>query len=165
MVTPSQPAIRQLHSPIGRIELIGDGETIISLTIERNGALAHDDTERTSDRLLERAAQQLEQYFAGTRKAFDLPVDLGGTPFQRAVWAQLALVPFGAVTSYGHIGRLTGRASAGRAVGAAIGANPVPILVPCHRVLSASNRITGYSAGNGIPTKQQLLCHESISYR
>jgi methylated-DNA-[protein]-cysteine S-methyltransferase len=78
------------------------------------------------------------------------------------VWQRLAELDFGEATSYGEIGRATGRPSAGRAVGGAIGANPIPIIVPCHRVLGANGRITGYSGGNGIPTKSWLLDHEGI---
>ncbi|MDQ4138519.1 MAG: methylated-DNA--[protein]-cysteine S-methyltransferase, partial [Actinomycetota bacterium] len=81
------------------------------------------------------------------------------------VWQYLSTLPFGAVASYGEIGRSTGRPAAGRAVGGAVGANPVPILVPCHRVLASNRRITGYSGGNGIPTKVWLLDHEGIEHR
>jgi methylated-DNA-[protein]-cysteine S-methyltransferase len=81
------------------------------------------------------------------------------------VWQLLGEVPFGDVLSYGEIGRSTGRPTAGRAVGGAVGANPVPIIVPCHRVLASDGRITGYSGGNGIPTKVWLLDHEGIPHK
>ena len=108
---------------------------------------------------------KLREYFAGTRTDFDLPVSLVGTEFQKAVWGELATLPFGGVVSYGDIGQATGRATAGRAVGGAVGANPIPIIVPCHRVLASDGRITGYSGGNGIPTKVWLLDHEGIAHR
>jgi methylated-DNA-[protein]-cysteine S-methyltransferase len=81
------------------------------------------------------------------------------------VWTRLAELEFGHAISYGELGQATGRPSAGRAVGGAVGANPVPIIVPCHRVLASNKRITGYSGGNGIPTKMWLLKHEGIEAR
>ncbi len=162
---PGTLPLRRIDSPIGRIELVGDGAAVVSLTIERAGRLPHDGDEEHSDPVLDRAAEQLSDYFAGSRTAFDVPVALDGTEFQQAVWAGLARLKFGEVTSYGELGLSTGRATAGRAVGGAVGANPVPILVPCHRVLAANSRITGYSGGNGISTKVWLLDHEGIGHR
>jgi len=156
--------LRRLESPIGRIELLGDGESVISLSIERAGVLPHDGADESADPVLERAAGQLAEYFAGDRTAFDVPVRLRGTEFQQAVWARLNELEFGEVVSYGELGRSTGRPTAGRAVGGAVGANPVPIIVPCHRVLASNNRITGYSGGNGVPTKVWLLNHEGIRH-
>jgi methylated-DNA-[protein]-cysteine S-methyltransferase len=115
--------------------------------------------------VLKVAAKQLGEYFAGKRRQFDVPVNLEGTSFQKSVWSTLLTIPFGEVRSYGDVGQTTGRASAGRAVGGAVGANPVPIIVPCHRVLASDGRITGYSGGNGIPTKVWLLDHEGIAHR
>ena len=114
--------------------------------------------------MLEKAAAQLREYFAGDRKDFDLPVKAAGTPFQKAVWAEIDRLGFGQIASYGELGAATGRATAGRAVGGAVGANPVPIIVPCHRVLAGNRRITGYSGGEGIPTKSWLLAHEGIDH-
>ena len=158
------PPLRRVDSPIGRIELIGNGSAVVSLTIERDGSLPHDGDDERSDAVLDRAAAQLSEYFSGTRTTFDVPVTLCGTEFQREVWARLGELRFGEVTSYGELGLSTGRATAGRAVGGAVGANPVPILIPCHRVLASNNRITGYSGGNGIPTKVWLLNHEGIGH-
>ncbi len=157
--------LRRLDSPIGRIELTGDGSAITSLTIEKAGRLPLEEQPEQSDEVLDAAARQLDEYFAGTRTTFDLPVNLSGTEFQKAVWAELATLGFGEFVSYGDLGRSTGRPSAGRAVGGAVGANPVPIIVPCHRVLASNNRITGYSGGNGVPTKVWLLEHEGIEAR
>ena len=157
--------ILRMDSPIGRIEVTADEGAITSLSIERQGHLPWEELpERTSD-VLEAARVQLDEYFRGERAEFDLPLRLVGTPFQRQVWQLLGEVPFGDVLSYGEIGRSTGRPTAGRAVGGAVGANPVPIIVPCHRVLASDGRITGYSGGNGIPTKVWLLDHEGIPHK
>ena len=163
-VVGSAPPLRRVDSPIGRIELIGNGSAVVSLTIECDGSLPHDDDKERSDAVLDRAAAQLSEYFSGTRTTFDVPVTLRGTEFQQEVWGRLGELRFGEVTTYGELGLSTGRATAGRAVGGAVGANPVPILVPCHRVLASNNRITGYSGGNGIPTKVWLLNHEGIGH-
>jgi methylated-DNA-[protein]-cysteine S-methyltransferase len=161
---PAAPAaLRRVESPIGRIELTGDGSAVTSLTIERAGHLPLEHQPERSDDILDRAAEQLGEYFAGHRTGFDLPVRLTGTPFQEAIWAALRDLSFGEVVSYGDLGRLTGRPAAGRAVGGAVGANPIPLIVPCHRVLASNNKITGYSAGEGIPTKLWLLEHEGIT--
>jgi methylated-DNA-[protein]-cysteine S-methyltransferase len=164
---PSLPptALRRLESPIGRIEVVGDGAAVVALSIERDGVLPHDDLPETPDPVVDRAVAQLEEYFAGHRRDFDVPVHLAGTAFQLAVWEQLVDLEWGEVVSYGDLGRGTGRATAGRAVGGAVGANPVPILVPCHRVLGSDGMITGYSGGEGIPTKSWLLAHEGIAHR
>lgn len=165
-MTTSTPAfLRRVDSPIGRLEITSDGTAITGLAIERQGHLPFDEQAEHSNELLDRAAQQLTEYFAGTRKDFDLPVSLQGTEFQRSVWNQLNDLGFGEVASYGELGLATGRATAGRAVGGAVGANPIPIIVPCHRVLASNSRITGYSGGEGIPTKAWLLAHEGITHR
>jgi methylated-DNA-[protein]-cysteine S-methyltransferase len=167
--TPTAPhplkALRRMHSPIGRIEIVGDGAAVTALTIERDGLLPHDDLPEAPDAVLDRAIEQLEQYFDGRRHDFDVPVNLAGTAFQLSVWEQLVQLEWGEVVSYGDLGRGTGRATAGRAVGGAVGANPVPIIVPCHRVLGSNGTITGYSGGEGIPTKSWLLAHEGIAHR
>lgn len=155
----------RLDSPIGRIEVTADDEAITSLRIERGGHLPWEHLPETPNSILEAARMQLLEYFAGFRRDFDLPVRLVGTEFQRRVWDELRAVPYGDVLSYGQLGAATGRPTAGRAVGGAVGANPVPIIVPCHRVLASDKRITGYSAGEGIPTKTWLLDHEGIAHR
>ncbi|MEY4312894.1 MAG: hypothetical protein RLZZ319_403 [Actinomycetota bacterium] len=158
-------SIIRVSSPIGRLEITALGDTVVGLDIERAGQLPHESTPEKKSTVLAVAAKQLAEYFAGKRKEFDVPVSLGGTPFQRSVWGVLEGIPFGEVRSYGDVGMSTGRATAGRAVGGAVGANPVPIIVPCHRVLASDGRITGYSGGNGISTKVWLLDHEGIAHR
>lgn len=155
-------ALGRIDTPIGRLELTGNGRAVTTLAIEKLGRLPLEAESERWDRVLHRAAHQLEAYFAGSRKTFTVPLDARGTPFQHAIWDQLSGVAWGAVTSYGELGRNAGRVSAGRAVGGAIGANPLPILVPCHRVLGTDGGVTGYSRGNGIPTKLWLLQHEGV---
>ena len=162
--TPPSNLIR-VPSPIGRIELTADDTHVLSLRIERAGALPHDDLDESPNEVLERAAAQLGEYFAGVRRDFDLPVRLVGTAFQQSVWSELRQLGWGEVASYGSVGLATGRPTAGRAVGGAVGANPIPIIVPCHRILASNGRITGYSGGNGIPTKAWLLDHEGIVHQ
>ena len=165
MNTDATPThLRRIDSPIGRIEIVGNGEAITALAIERDGRLPFDHLPEQSDAVLDRAIAQLEEYFAGHRHDFDVPVALAGTAFQLAVWEQLIDLSWGEVVSYGELGQATGRATAGRAVGGAVGANPIPIIVPCHRVLGSDGRITGYSGGEGIPTKSWLLAHEGIAH-
>ena len=98
---------------------------------------------------------QLDEYFAGTRTRFDLPLRLHGTPFQVEVWEQLRRIPYGETISYGELARRVGNANASRAVGLANGQNPLPIVVPCHRVIGANGKLTGY--GGGLPIKARLL--------
>ena len=167
-VTPTATAraLLRLPSPIGRLELTADDDGILSLSIETNGQLPLEAIPEEHSPLLTRAAEQLREYFARTRRSFDLPVHVTrGTDFQRSVWARLSTLNFGDVISYGALGSEIGRASSGRAIGGAVGANPVPIIIGCHRVLASSGQITGYSAGQGIATKAWLLDHEGIMHR
>jgi O-6-methylguanine DNA methyltransferase len=105
-------------------------------------------------------ARQFEEYFAGRRRVFHLKLDLRGTEFQKVVWREVARIPFGRTATYGEIAHLLGRPLASRAVGAANGANPVPIIIPCHRVIGAGGALTGY--GGGLSRKRWLLAHEGV---
>jgi methylated-DNA-[protein]-cysteine S-methyltransferase len=158
-------SIVRVNSPIGRLEITALNDKIVGLEIERAGRLPRESSPEKGSTVLRQATKQLAEYFAGKRRTFDLPLSLGGTEFQNSVWNTLMTIPFGDVRSYGDVGMSTGRATAGRAVGGAVGANPIPIIVPCHRVLASDGRITGYSGGNGIPTKVWLLDHEGIPHR
>lgn len=110
------------------------------------------------DAVLAAAAAQLGEYFAGAREAFELPLAPEGTPFQRRLWARLADVPFGATTTYGALAEALGDPNLARAVGAANGANPLPIVVPCHRVVGSDGSLTGFAGG--LDAKRWLLAHE-----
>ena len=108
--------------------------------------------------LLQNAAQQLRDYFAGTRREFDLPLFPHGTEFHRAVWREMLAIPYGQTKSYGDLAKATGGFA--RAVGTACGANPIPIFIPCHRVLAADRQLGGFSGGRGAETKASLLTLE-----
>lgn len=153
-----------MPSPIGRIEILSDGTAVTSLAIEHSGHLPHDGLPERSTEVLDRAAAQLSEYFAGTRHDFDLPVHLPGTVFQQEVWSRLQQVGWGETTSYGEIGLAIGRPRASRPIGGAVGRNPVPIIVGCHRVVGSNGTMIGYSAGAGIRTKVWLLDHEGIGH-
>ncbi len=160
-------AARVIDSPIGRILLLGDGAHVTLLEIEglRGFRTAVPTPELGSDSVLDAAAVQLAEYFHDGRRSFTVPVLLQGTAFQQQIWLQLREIPWGETRTYGELGIASGRPTAGRAVGGAVGANPVPLLVPCHRVLAGDRRITGYSAGAGVTTKAQLLDLERIAHR
>jgi methylated-DNA-[protein]-cysteine S-methyltransferase len=111
------------------------------------------------DRVVADVAAQLQQYFRGERRAFDLPLAPRGTEFQQLVWSALQRIPYGETRSYSDIAREIGRPAAVRAVGAANGANPIPVVIPCHRVVGSNGSLTGF--GGGIETKRWLLAHES----
>ncbi len=106
------------------------------------------------------ALTQLREYFSRIRREFDLPLDVRGTAFQEAVWGQVARIPYGVTATYGEIAQRIERPGAARAVGAAVGANPLPILIPCHRVIGARGSLTGY--GGGLEIKAALLRLEGI---
>jgi methylated-DNA-[protein]-cysteine S-methyltransferase len=112
---------------------------------------------------LRQAVDELRRYFAGERVQFSCALDLHGTPFQLAVWRELCRIPYGETRSYGEIAYAIGQPNASRAVGAANGANPVAIIVPCHRVIGGNGALTGYSGG--LPTKAWLLSLEGIAYK
>lgn len=107
---------------------------------------------------LQQAIEELERYFAGEQVRFSCPLDMHGTVFQVEVWEELLRIPYGGTRSYGEIAKAIGRAKAVRAVGAANGANPIAIIVPCHRVIGSNGALTGY--GGGLPTKEWLLALE-----
>jgi methylated-DNA-[protein]-cysteine S-methyltransferase len=151
--------------PLGRIELTSDGTSVTGLAIERCDELPHDGYREVPLDVLVAASEQLSEYFDGNRRAFDVPLSPIGTPFQLAVWTGLSGIGFGEAKTYGQLGCDIGTGPVGRAIGSAVRANRLPLLVPCHRVLAAGGRITGYSQGNGVQTKQWLLEHEGIDFR
>jgi O-6-methylguanine DNA methyltransferase len=154
----------QLESQIGTVWVASTpyGVCKISLGADQSGAFLswlsrHIGVARPREepQLMTGVVAQLREYFSGSRRVFDLPLDARGTVFQRAVWSQVVRIPYGATATYGDIARLVGKARASRAVGAAVGANPLPIVVPCHRVIGAGGSLTGFGAG--LDVKEALL--------
>ena len=148
---------QDIDSPVGKLRLIADGDRLVSIWFEhgRDAARAPLDLEERSSEVLEKTREQLEEYFAGRRQTFDLPLDPRGTEFQRRVWRRLTSIAYGETTTYGALARELGDAGASRAVGLANGSNPLPIVIPCHRVIGADGSLTGF--GGGLPVKQALL--------
>lgn len=145
-------------SPVGELTLVASDSGLVAVHWE------HDDFDRVKlgetvevndHPVLIAAAEQLDEYFAGKRTAFDLPLDFRGTAFQKSVWAALLTIPFGETRSYGEIARQIGQPTAARAVGAANGRNPISIIAPCHRVIGANGSLTGFAGG--IEAKRLLL--------
>ena len=141
-----------LHTPLGEVTISEDGGAIVALDWGRGR-----DQEATP--LLREACDQLQDYFDGKRMSFNLPLAPEGSDFQKRVWAALCAIPAGETRSYADIARAIG--SAPRAVGGANGANPIPLFIPCHRVIAADGSLGGYSGGDGPATKRYLLDHES----
>jgi len=148
-----------LESPVGKLLLAAEdgGLRHIGFELGRHPVWIGDDWRRDASAFAA-ARAQLAAYFAGELLAFDLPLAAQGTAFQLGVWAELQRIPYGATISYGELAARVGDRSASRAVGAANGRNPLPIVVPCHRVIGADGSLTGF--GGGIATKKFLLEHE-----
>ena len=157
MKLPNHDAKLTFDSPVGAITLLAQENKVVYLTM---GNDITPDFGKAS--VLQDAKKQLTHYFKGKSKDLDFATELKGTPFQKAVWAEIAKIGFGEVTTYSEIAQNIGNPKAVRAVGGAVGSNPVPLIIGCHRVLGASGRITGYSGGDGLPTKRWLLALEGI---
>jgi methylated-DNA-[protein]-cysteine S-methyltransferase len=144
-------------SPVGPLLLASDGDALCLIGFEnpRHPVARDGDWHEGDDAVLGEARRQLGEYFSGTRRRFDLPLAPRGTTFQQQVWQSLRDVPYGETISYATLAARIGKPSAVRAVGAANGRNPLPIVVPCHRVIGADGSLTGF--GGGVPTKQFLL--------
>ncbi len=149
-----------IESPVGLLGLRSRGAALTAIEFGAEGHAQGLAYPASLSPALQAAMTQLGEYFAGTRRDFDLPLAPQGTEFQQAVWEQLAAIPFGETTTYGALARAIGRPGASRAVGAANGANPLPIVLPCHRVVGADRTLTGF--GGGLPIKRQLLTHEGL---
>jgi methylated-DNA-[protein]-cysteine S-methyltransferase len=149
-----------IDSPIGRLQVTRDegGVTGLDLPTARYPRQIRDDWER-DDAAFDDVRAQLSEYFAGTRQQFDLPLNARGNAFQHAVWQVLTEIPYGETTSYGKVAAAVGHPDGARAVGVANGQNPIPIIVPCHRVIGADGSLIGY--GGGLSTKRWLLDHEA----
>ena len=157
--------VTRIATPIGELTLTASDTALTGVYFpkSRHGPppiLSTADATGPAAEILKRARQQLAEYFARSRMTFDLPLAAEGTEFEHRVWDALRTIPFGATTSYGEIARRLGDARNARAVGTANGKNPIPIIVPCHRVIGANGDLTGF--GGGIERKRWLLEHEGV---
>jgi methylated-DNA-[protein]-cysteine S-methyltransferase len=149
-----------LETPIGTLLIAGDAAAVHRIIFPQRGRAVKPQPEWQESQRgpVGEAARQLREYFAGRRAEFDLPLAPEGTAFQRTVWRQLQAIPYGETISYGELARRVGNPKASRAVGSANGANPLPIVIPCHRVIAGDGTLGGF--GGGLPTKQMLLALE-----
>ena len=146
-----------LDSPIGRLKIEEDGEAITALHLCIDEVDKADEANNETS-LLQETKEQLEEYFTGKRKEFNLPISLNGTDFQKKVWNALRTIPYGETLSYGEVAAKIGNPKASRAVGGANNKNPILIIVPCHRVIGADGSLVGF--GCGLPAKEYLLALE-----
>jgi len=148
-----------LDSPIGGLLLMGDGDALCGVHFQSGPRPTRPPEDWVEDaRPFQEVMRQLKAYFDGRLQAFDLPLAPRGTEFQMQVWRMLRAIPYGRTRSYGEIARQLGRPEASRAVGAANGQNPIPVIIPCHRVIGADGSLTGF--GGGLPIKRKLLALE-----
>jgi methylated-DNA-[protein]-cysteine S-methyltransferase len=146
-------------TPLGVMRATTDGRSILALAFDAPGVDAMAAVPEAPRTLLDSLRQQLDEYFAGRRTAFELPLAPAGTPFQRDVWRALCTVPYGQTASYAHIALQVGSPAAVRAVGAANGRNPIAIVIPCHRIIGSNGTLTGYAGG--LDRKRRLLALEA----
>lgn len=156
-------AIAPLDSPIGLLQLVANDDALVAVLWpnERAGRVRFESEPLSVTRhtIIDRAATQIGEYFSGDRQTFDLPLEPHGTEFQKQVWWSLADIPYGETSSYGKQAAHIGRPAAVRAVGAANGRNPLSIVLPCHRVVGANGKLTGFAGG--LDSKRWLLDHEA----
>jgi methylated-DNA-[protein]-cysteine S-methyltransferase len=146
-------------SPLGQLLVQGDGDFVTGLLVPNHKRWPDlGSSWNRTDAPFAAVRRQLAEYFAGTRQHFDVPLKLGGTPFQKRVWQELQRIPFGETISYAQLAARVGKPAAARAVGHANGRNPVAIIVPCHRVIGANGKLTGYASGTD--KKEWLLSWE-----
>jgi methylated-DNA-[protein]-cysteine S-methyltransferase len=146
------------NSPVGKLKLIASEKGLVAILWENDTprrVRLTDLVEDANHPVLQKVEQQLHEYFEGKRKSFSIPLDMRGTPFQKNVWEALIAIPFGETRTYGELAKKLGNPTATRAVGAANGRNPVSIIVPCHRVIGASGKLTGFAGG--LDVKARLL--------
>ena len=160
---PAGKLYHDFQTPIGTMRIVGDDTQIDQVNLPKEASNPPDPVwRRCYDSLpapIRLAKQQLQEYFAGARSTFDVPLALNpGTPFRRRVWRELQRIPYGETISYGELARRIGQPTASRAVGGANHHNPIAIIVPCHRVIGTDGTLVGY--GGGLPTKERLLAHE-----
>jgi methylated-DNA-[protein]-cysteine S-methyltransferase len=159
-------AYKCIDSPVGELKLVASETGVVAILWQKEGAgrvPLENLTESPDHAVLLQTENQLREYFAGGRKAFSLPLDTRGTSFQKQVWEALLAIPFGETRSYGQLAKRLGSPQATRAIGAANGRNPISIVVPCHRVIGSSGKLTGFAGG--LDAKAYLLRLESRDER
>ncbi|MFA6916617.1 MAG: methylated-DNA--[protein]-cysteine S-methyltransferase [Parachlamydiales bacterium] len=165
-MTSSDLYFKEIPSPVGTLKLVANDQSLIAILWENDDPMRVELDEMTQNEkhpMLLKTEVQLNEYFAGTRTAFDLPFECMGTEFQIQVWSTLYQVPFGTLQSYEDIAIQIGRPKAVRAVGTAVGKNPLSIIVPCHRIVRKDGLLTGFAGS--IEVKEALLAHEKISFK
>jgi methylated-DNA-[protein]-cysteine S-methyltransferase len=163
MNTATPVSHARMDSPVGALHLRATADAIVGIGFHPEDPMAPHAGGARAQRWLDAARRQLDEYFAGERARFELPLSAAGSPFQRAVWGALVTLPFGDTLSYVALAHRLGRPTAARAVGAANGRNPIAIVVPCHRVIGSDGSLTGYAGG--LPRKRWLLAHEGVAAR
>ncbi len=159
-------AYKMMHSPVGTLKLVASDKGLVAVLWQNDKPTRVRLNELVEDPMhpiLLDTERELREYFAGKRKTFSVPLDMRGTSFQKDVWHALLAIPFGETRSYGQLAKQLGNPQAMRAVGAANGRNPISIIVPCHRVIGASGKLTGFAGG--LETKAQLLDLEESGAR
>jgi methylated-DNA-[protein]-cysteine S-methyltransferase len=152
-------SICYVNTPVGRLALEADHDAVTGVRWASPGERTRD---KTANPILKEAARQLDRYFGRKLRRFDLPLAARGTDFQKRVWAMMRDIPYGETATYGGMAMVL--ASGARAIGMACGRNPIPIIVPCHRVLASGGKEGGFSGGRGLPTKRQLLALEGVVF-
>ena len=163
----SRYAVSEVRTPIGSLRLAATPQGLLRVAFPRQGgsgfagAVARHltDAERVDGLpALDKAARELEEYFQGKRREFGVELDLRGTPFQKSVWRALQGIPYGGTLSYSELARRVNRRQGQRAVGTAAGANPIPVIIPCHRLIRSDGQLGGFAGG--LESKRRLLAHE-----
>jgi methylated-DNA-[protein]-cysteine S-methyltransferase len=162
-----------MTTPLGALRLLARHERLVGVVFLAGAAGVQPGSrsvpavsDGSASPVLRQASRELAEYFAGERRAFEVPLDLSGwPPFTRKILEELCKVPYGETLTYGELAARAGSPRAARAVGQAMAANPLPIIIPCHRVVAADGRLGGYSGGDGLPTKQWLLTFEQSNRR
>jgi methylated-DNA-[protein]-cysteine S-methyltransferase len=159
MATASDTRARTIDSPVGRLTLVASNDALLEIRFERGrgsrGGPTVGGREDPDHPILCMAEKELSEYFAGSRRSFDVPTSFAGTPFQNRVWRLLLKIPYGKTVSYGELAARIGDARKARAVGAAVARNPISVIVPCHRVVGKTGDLTGF--GGGLRAKSFLL--------
>ena len=150
-----------METPVGKLRLVASNKGLTAIDVKATYSKLATKPDGRAQEILAETRKQLTQYFAGDRKKFDLPFDLTGTPFQVKAWKTLTRIPYGKTISYSEQAKAMRKAKAFRAVGSANGKNPIPIIIPCHRVIASNGGLGGYSLG--LKMKRQLMKLEGIS--